>query len=1014
MNEDLEFDLNSEGLPNSPIADHDEDDARSRTRAQQAQRRARQDEKKSHKNDFLALGELVLNRWKWIFAVTLLMAGAGFYLGAKLCKWRYTATVQLLRYEAPNTEDYFKTTPMSPETFASILRAPELLEKVASKMQPPVPIERLAKMVKVEPQVDSDVVKISVPAPSEHGAVELANFYGNEAVKYMTDLQAKVFGTMGTNYLFQQLKKMDEDIAKLQHQFRNMPSTVHDPGETNALGGTAPRPSIITLQLTEKLQTALEDLITLQSKYTDAHPAVQQKKAEVDSMRGQIEHSRTNSSTANISQIGVLGFRSGTPGTQTSMILEPEVDMIRTKLHVLEEGRLHLAQRVEEAKLLAATPPGNCRLFAPATLRAVKSNLRWVKVSFLAVFLGVVGLAGMTCLFLLVEVVDNRLKTAADVRRVTGLPVIASLGDLNRMLPSERAKWAFRTWTMLQGRLSPSANHGLVCGITSSKPGEGRSTWVSLLAEAASMTGFRVLTIATKPAPAHRDLLEDAPEEEENEMKTANGDGNPNDHGNANGNGNPSTALTSNVLAAPSQVTDKLTGPNSQPMVHIPLPGWVWNLERRKQWRDALGHWRRIDNLVILVELPPGTMSESVLLGSNLPNLLWLTDSGKAEATETRSQLETLRHARCNLVGAVLNHEPPPPIQRRFARWINCAALMASLSLSAVAQETNIPATAPAVPAPVVEPTLVASQTNLSFSASARSGQRAPWQQRLTLGPGDVLDFGLYGAPELNRKELFIGPDGRVSYLEAANIMAAGLTIDELRDRFDQELSKFRRAPRTMITPVAFKSKKYYVLGKVVGRGVYSLDRPLTVLEALARAKGFETAMLDRNTIDIADYQRSFLMRGGKRIPLNFERLFGEGDLAQNILIEPEDYLFFPASALNEVYVLGEVRIPGIVNYTKDMSVVAALSTRAGFTEKAWKRHVLVVRGSINNPETFIVNVAAILEGKERDFALKPKDIVYVHYRPWSRIEDLLDLAITAFIQSSITGWVTEELVKPQ
>jgi len=46
---------------------------------------------------------------------------------------------------------------------------------------------------------------------------------------------------------------------------------------------------------------------------------------------------------------------------------------------------------------------------------------------------------------------------------------------------------------------------------------------------------------------------------------------------------NHSSALTSNVLTSPAKVTEKLTGPNSQPVVHIPLPGWVWNLERRKQ-----------------------------------------------------------------------------------------------------------------------------------------------------------------------------------------------------------------------------------------------------------------------------------------------------------------------------------------------------------------------------------------------------------------------------------------------
>ena len=115
-------------------------------------------------------------------------------------------------------------------------------------------------------------------------------------------------------------------------------------------------------------------------------------------------------------------------------------------------------------------------------------------------------------------------------------------------------------------------------------------------------------------------------------------------------------------------------------MVHIPLPGWVWNLERRKQWREALTQWRSIENLVIFVELPPADVAEAVLLGSNLPNLLWLAESGTAHAGETRTQLETLRHARCNLVGAVLNRERGTSMKSYFPRWVGCVAVVIALA----------------------------------------------------------------------------------------------------------------------------------------------------------------------------------------------------------------------------------------------------------------------------------------------------------------------------------------------
>jgi protein involved in polysaccharide export with SLBB domain len=216
-----------------------------------------------------------------------------------------------------------------------------------------------------------------------------------------------------------------------------------------------------------------------------------------------------------------------------------------------------------------------------------------------------------------------------------------------------------------------------------------------------------------------------------------------------------------------------------------------------------------------------------------------------------------------------------------------------------------------------------------------------------------------------------------------------------------------------MITPVAFRSKKYYMLGKVMTKGVYVLDRPITVLEAIARAHGFENGLVDRNIIDVADFQRSFLARGGKRIPLNFEKLFQEGDLSQNLAIEPEDYLYFPSTNVREVYVVGEVRLPGPTVYNPDTTIIAAITARGGFSDRAYKARVLVVRGSVNNPQTFAVDTHAILDGNAPNFKLLAKDIIYVNSRPFIRVEELADLAFTAFIQSLITSWVGVDVVKP-
>ena len=941
--------------------------------------------KKARIDAWLVL-DLLLQRWHWLFIGTCISASCFYLLAWSFVHPKYTASAQLLRYEAPGKSDYFKTAPISGDTFAALIRAPELLQSVGQRAIPPVSADTFNKCIKVDPDPDSDVVKVYLAASNPQRAVELLNLYVTNAVEYTRQQESKQLQFLASSYLKKEVEDIDHEVKDVENQFFGVPASATG---TNQLKQVNVRMNAVN----QRLQKALTELDDLKTKYTDIHPKVQAQQQMVDEYRVELAQAATNQ---NLPMIAAAPTVSATPSDAAN----PQLDILHIKLRALEDGRFELLRRQREAELYATNAPASVRVFAPATPSTVKRSLRWVKIGIGTFLGGGLGLVASIALVCLVEFLDTRLKTAQDVSRVTHLPILATLGDLKQMPPQDRAQWAFRAWTMLQGRLSPSPNHGLVCGITSSSAGEGRSTWISLLAEAASLTGFRVLTIATRPSSHYQSndpLLEEPPPEDLDNFQ-------PFD--------TASNSLTTSVLTCPSQVTEQLTGPNSQPVVHIPLPGWVWNLERRKQWREALNHWRQIENLVILVELPPADVPEAVLLGCHLPNLLWLADSDAAKAGPTRAEIETLHHARCNLVGAVLNRPCCESVKDKFPRWLTCGIGLLALGLAgAQAQAAQFQTLDDTTNTPTAL-TEQEPRANGFFSIVGPS-QRAGWQQHLTLGPGDVLTFNLYGAPELALTEVAVGPDGRINYLEATNVLASGLTIDELRAKVDQELGKFRRAPHTMISPVTFKSKKYYVLGKVATKGVFTLDRPITVLEALARAHGVENALVDRHLVELADFQHSFLARGGKRYPLNFERLFQQGDLSQNIAVEPGDYLYFAPGDVQEVYVVGEVRLPGPVTYTPNLTVVSAITQRGGFTDRAFKARVLVIRGSLNGPTRFIANTHAVLDANNPDTILKPRDIIYVNSRPFIKVEEAADLAATAFIQSIITSWVGVDVIQP-
>lgn len=300
------------------------------------------------------------------------------------------------------------------------------------------------------------------------------------------------------------------------------------------------------------------------------------------------------------------------------------------------------------------------------------------------------------------------------------------------------------------------------------------------------------------------------------------------------------------------------------------------------------------------------------------------------------------------------------------------------------------------------------AQDQAASAETTQSGdaETTSWRDHYTFGPGDVVNISFYGKPELDRSGLRIAPDGTLSYLQANSVQVSGLTIDGIRQKYESILAKYFRNIRLIVTPAEIASKRYIILGKVIDKGVFVLDRPMTILEAIARSRGIETGLYEQQTIEIADMDRSFIVRGGERLPVDLGALYYRGDLSQNISLEPNDYIYIASSLTNEFYVLGEVNTPGAQGLVQNMTVVGAITRREGFTDRAWRERVLLVRGSIGDPQVKIINVKDILQGRQSDVLIEPSDIIYVSDNPWTKVEDILDGAIMDYIRSATTSWV--------
>ncbi len=309
--------------------------------------------------------------------------------------------------------------------------------------------------------------------------------------------------------------------------------------------------------------------------------------------------------------------------------------------------------------------------------------------------------------------------------------------------------------------------------------------------------------------------------------------------------------------------------------------------------------------------------------------------------------------------------------------------------------------------------TKIVSDIDTSFAEKILKEPRQTkrsWRDRYEVGPGDVINIAFYGASELDRKGIRIAPDGTISYLQANNIYVTDMTIDEVRIAVEKEISKHYKNARLIITPKELKSKRYFILGKVIDKGVFVLDRPITFLEAIARSRGVEMGIFEGRTTELADFERSFIIRNGSKLAVDLFKLYHEGDLSQNVLIEPNDYIYISSNIAGEYYVFGAVNQPGEQGFTIKSTVVSSISRREGFSDEAWRKRVLVIRGSLENPEKIIVDVDAVLKGSEQDVLIEPGDIIYVGSRPWYQAEQIFDKAVTAFIQSATTTWVNRNI----
>lgn len=124
-----------------------------------------------------------------------------------------------------------------------------------------------------------------------------------------------------------------------------------------------------------------------------------------------------------------------------------------------------------------------------------------------------------------------------------------------------------------------------------------------------------------------------------------------------------------------------------------------------------------------------------------------------------------------------------------------------------------------------------------ALPAPVRADLTAPDRPSL-IGPLDTIEVDVFNVPELSR-EMQVDASGRISMPLVGTIDARGRTAGELASAIEEALSDgYVRDPEVTINILSSVSQVVTIDGQVVEPGLYPVTNQMTLLRAVASARG--------------------------------------------------------------------------------------------------------------------------------------------------------------------------------
>jgi polysaccharide biosynthesis/export protein len=270
---------------------------------------------------------------------------------------------------------------------------------------------------------------------------------------------------------------------------------------------------------------------------------------------------------------------------------------------------------------------------------------------------------------------------------------------------------------------------------------------------------------------------------------------------------------------------------------------------------------------------------------------------------------------------------------------------------------------------------------------------RSSEESDLPVGTGDLLEISVFEVEELSKIRLRVPVRGAISLPLVGQIQAAGRTTAELEEEIRARLQrKFMHDPQVSVFLQEHNSQRISVIGAVRKGGVFNLDRPLRLADALALAEGL-TEEADRQVYVIRRAPIGAVTAAGGgtastsasppksgataevMAPIDLSELVdGREDL--NVALRSGDVVHVPRAG--SVYVGGSVERPGSFLLRGKTTVQQAILAAGGVKDVAdWSDVRLYRKAPSGEVEVTTYDIDAFEKGKPAP-ELQRNDVVVV------------------------------------